>query len=133
MTTLTLKIKHLGSERLCDLPKVKRQGEAALGFRPVPPGSTTWLLTTLHKKEKNLFVFFPSHTAFFTIAQNCYQSKQPKYLLLGGWIIKLLDIHIEELYTSIKERIRKEMKERCEVCFPKHPLQFSVSAIDYQT
>ena len=40
---------------------------------------------------------------------------------------------METDYTSIKERIRKEMKERCEVCFPKHPLQFSVSAIDYQT
>ena len=63
---------------------------------------------SLHKKEKNLFVcLFSSHTAFFTIAQNCYQSKQPKYLLLGGWIIKLLDIHIEELYTSIKERTNK--------------------------
>ena len=72
----------------------ERHNRAELGF-------------SLHKKEKNLFVFFPSHTAFFTIAQNCYQSKQPKYLLLGGWIIKLLDIHIEELYTSIKERTNK--------------------------
>ena len=54
-----------------------------------------------HKKEKKSVFLFSSHTAFFTIAQNCNQSKQPKYLLLGGWIIKLLDIHIEELYTSI--------------------------------
>ena len=63
---------------------------------------------SLHKKEKNLFsFFFPSHTAFFTIAQNCNQSKQPKYLLLGEWIIKLLDVHIEELYTSVKKRTNK--------------------------
>ena len=62
---------------------------------------------SLHKKEKKCVFFFPSHTAFFTIAQNCNQSKQPKYLFLGGWIIKLLDIHIEELYTSIKKRTNK--------------------------
>ena len=58
------------------------------------------------RRKKNVF-FSPSHTAFFTIAQKCNQSKQPKYLLLGGWIIKLLDIHIEELYTSIKKRTNK--------------------------
>ena len=60
-----------------------------------------------HKKEKKSVFLFSSHTAFFTIAQNCNQSKQSKYLLLGGWIIKLLDIHIEELYTSIKKRTNK--------------------------
>ena len=59
------------------------------------------------KEKKSVFFFFSSHTAFFTIAQNCSQSKQPKYLLLGEWIIKLLDVHIEELYTSVKKRTNK--------------------------